>query len=517
MAWFYNLNVFKKLMLSFAFIGLLIIGLSSFSLYQLDKVNNASTEIATNWLPSIKVIDNIKLSLARIRSSESYHLLTQDDKELSAKIQETRDKISLLKQQQLNYEKLISEPEERTVYAKAKTEIETFINDYDRFVDLVQKGNKDDATKLLKTDFLSKYNILLKEFDQLSEVNEKGAKTSDKNADDIYHTSFYMVISVSTISMMILLGLAFGISRIIANPLKKAVDFSNKIAAGDLSQTINSLYKDETGQLITALQAMNLNLKNIVTEVRTGVETIATASSQISSGNMELSGRTEDQASSLEETASAMEEISSTVKNNTDNIQQVRQMSQDASKLATDSGVMVNNLVNTMNDINQSSSKIVDIIAVIDNIAFQTNLLALNAAVEAARAGEQGRGFAVVASEVRNLSKKSAEAAKEIKTLINSSVEKVQTGFDMVKKAGDSMKEVVTSVSNVTTIVGDIATASKEQANGITEINKAISQMDQVTQQNAALVEEAAAASASLKDQAVSLSKVVSVFKLDNQ
>lgn len=514
MAWFYNLNVFKKLMLSFSLIGILIIGLSVFSLYQLNKVNNASTEIITNWLPSIKVIDSMKLSLARIRSSESSHLLTDDD-ELNIKLDEANQKIELLKKQQTEYEKLISEPEEKTIYAKVKPQLETFLNDYDSFVVLVKEGKKEEARVLLAKKYLPKYIMLLKEFDELSEINEKGSKTADNNANEIYNSSFYWIISVSITSMLSIVGLAVFISRIISSPLKEAVEFSNNIANGNLIQTMKSAHKDETGQLMNALQIMNDNLKNIVTEVRTGVESIATASSEISSGNMDLSRRTEDQASSLEETASAMEEISSTVKNNTDNIQQVRQMSQDTSKLAAESGVVVNNLVSTMNEISQSSNKIVDIIAVIDNIAFQTNLLALNAAVEAARAGEQGRGFAVVASEVRNLSRKSAEAAKEIKTLIHTSVEKVQTGFTMAKKAGDSMKEVVDSISNVTTIVGEIATSSKEQANGIVEINKAISQMDQVTQQNAALVEEATAASYSLKEQANKLSKVVSVFKLE--
>lgn len=517
MAWFYHLNVFKKLMLSFAFIGVLIVGLSGFAIYQLDEVNNASTEISTNWLPSIKAVDNLKLSLARIRSSEYTYLVTKDEQDLNKAVEDGQKKIDLFRKQQAEYEKLISEPEEKIIYKEVTTQITTFFTDYENLISLVRQDNKEKATDELRVVYLSRYNELIKNLEKISEVNENGSKISDSNADKIYHNSLYWIIGVAILSITLLVFLAVFIARLIVNPLKQAVNFSNSIASGNLSQSIEALYKDETGQLINSLQLMNDNLKNIVTEVRTGVETIATASSQISSGNMELSGRTEDQASSLEETASAMEEISSTVKNNAENVQQVRKMSLEASKLAEDSGVMVNNLVNTMNDINQSSNKIVDIITVIDNIAFQTNLLALNAAVEAARAGEQGKGFAVVANEVRNLSKKSAEAAKEIKTLINDSVEKVQTGFNMVKKAGESMQTVVTSVSNVTTIVGDIANASKEQSNGITEINKAISQMDQVTQQNAALVEEAAAASASLNDQAVNLSKVVSVFKLEKE
>jgi methyl-accepting chemotaxis protein len=265
------------------------------------------------------------------------------------------------------------------------------------------------------------------------------------------------------------------------------------------------------------MEAMRQSLVKIVGQVRMGTDTIATASSQISAGNLDLSSRTEEQASSLEETASSMEELTSTVKQNADNARQANVLAVSASEVAVRGGAVVSEVVDTMASINASSRKIVDIIGVIDGIAFQTNILALNAAVEAARAGEQGRGFAVVASEVRNLAQRSAAAAKEIKTLINDSVEKVDAGGRLVDQAGLTMAEIVQSITRVTDIMSEIASASMEQTMGIEQVNSAISQMDEVTQQNAALVEEAAAAAGSMQEQAAALAEVVSIFKLGQQ
>jgi len=318
----------------------------------------------------------------------------------------------------------------------------------------------------------------------------------------------------------ILFGLAMAwfvciwLIRSISRPLEKAVDLAGGIAAGDLTQRIEAQSNDETGRLMRALKNMNDSLEKIVSEVRNGTETIATASGQIAAGNQDLSSRTEQQASSLEETASSMEELTSTVKQNADNARQANQLASSASEVATRGGAVVAQVVETMSAINESSRKIVEIIGVIDGIAFQTNILALNAAVEAARAGEQGRGFAVVAGEVRNLAQRSAAAAKEIKALIDDSVEKVHTGADLVNHAGDTMQEVVESVKRVTDIVSEIAAASNEQTAGIEQINLAISQMDQVTQQNASLVEQAAAASEAMQEQAGNLAHMVGVFKL---
>jgi methyl-accepting chemotaxis protein len=303
-----------------------------------------------------------------------------------------------------------------------------------------------------------------------------------------------------------------GITRSLAEALRVA----NSVAAGNLTEQIKIESNDEIGQLLQALHKMNAGLVEIVSEVRSGTDMIATASGQIAAGNLDLSSRTEEQASSLEETASSMEELTATVKQNADNARQANSLAETASQVASRGGEVIGQVVQTMGDINTSARKIVDIIGVIDGIAFQTNILALNAAVEAARAGEQGRGFAVVAAEVRNLAQRSAAAAREIKTLIGDSVERVDAGSKLVNQAGTTMHDIVDSVRRVTDIMGEITAASQEQTAGIDQINQAISQMDQVTQQNAALVEQASAASEAMQEQAAKLADVVGVFKLDS-
>ena len=309
----------------------------------------------------------------------------------------------------------------------------------------------------------------------------------------------------------------FVISRAIAAPVARAADMLGEIADGDgdLSRKMPVESEDEIGALADSFNRFVASLNKTVAQVRVSTDTIATASSEIAAGNLDLSGRTEAQASSLEETASAMEELTSTVKQNADNAREANSLVVAASEYATKGGEVVGQVVHTMGSIKESSRKIVDIIAVIDGIAFQTNILALNAAVEAARAGEQGRGFAVVAAEVRNLAQRSAGAAKEIKALIGDSVEKVEAGGKLVDEAGATMNEIVTSVKHVAEIMNEIASASFEQSEGIGQINDAITQMDEATQQNAALVEEAAAAAQSLQDQAAMLAQVVGIFKLD--
>jgi methyl-accepting chemotaxis protein len=302
--------------------------------------------------------------------------------------------------------------------------------------------------------------------------------------------------------------------RAITRPLDTAVAVARRVAGGDLASRITVDSENEFGQLLAALRDMNTSLAGIVGEVRGGSEVIASASSQIAMGNMDLSARTEQQASAIEETAASVEELTTTVRQNADNARQANGLAATASNVATRGGAVVAEVVDTMGAINESAKKIVDIIAVIDGIAFQTNILALNAAVEAARAGEQGRGFAVVASEVRNLAQRSAGAAKEIKALITDSVDKVESGSQLVSQAGATMEEIVQSVRRVADIMEEITAASSEQSAGIEQIHQAISQMDQVTQQNAALVEEAASAAQSLEESAASLARRVSVFQL---
>ena len=377
-------------------------------------------------------------------------------------------------------------------------------------------GSPDETERAFKESFQPAAKAYESRVLELLSMERKGINDMSAAIAAAEERTFILRIAMTALVLVLGGGFAVLISRSIVKPLGEAVKVAETVAAGDLTSRIDTGAKDETGQLMRALKEMNDSLVKIVGEVRHGTDTIATASSQIASGNQDLSSRTEQQASSLEETAASMEELTSTVKQNADNARQANQLAASASEVAVKGGSVVSQVVDTMGSINASSRKIVDIIGVIDGIAFQTNILALNAAVEAARAGEQGRGFAVVASEVRSLAQRSAAAAKEIKTLIGDSVEKVEEGSKQVAEAGRTMDEIVESVKRVTDIMGEITAASQEQTSGIEQINQAITQMDQVTQQNAALVEEAAAAAGSLQEQAGGLVKAVSVFRLDS-
>jgi methyl-accepting chemotaxis protein-1 (serine sensor receptor) len=348
--------------------------------------------------------------------------------------------------------------------------------------------------------------------DKLTAAGAAAASQADAAGKRATLISLALMLVVCTASLV---G-AVLFSKTITRPIGRAVDVARAVAAGDLSQQFDARGKDEVAMLLMALKDMQSSLVKVVGDVRGNAESVATASAQISQGNTDLSQRTEEQASALQQTAATMEELGTTVKQNADNAQQANQLAQAASTVAIKGGEVVGQVVGTMKGISESSKKIADIIGTIDGIAFQTNILALNAAVEAARAGEQGRGFAVVASEVRSLAQRSAEAAKEIKSLISDSTERVEQGTALVDQAGQTMGEVVSSIRRVTDIMGEISSASVEQSNGVAQVGQAISQMDQVTQQNAALVEESAAAADSLKSQAGTLVQVVSVFKLEH-
>jgi methyl-accepting chemotaxis protein len=339
-------------------------------------------------------------------------------------------------------------------------------------------------------------------------------KTEYEHSQQRYDNERIFSWALTIIGVMAGVAIGAWIIRSITGSLDEALKIAESVAQGDLTREVRTHSNDEVGRLVQALKQMQDSLVGIVREVRSGTDTIATASGQIAAGTLDLSSRTEQQASSLEETASSMEELTSTVRQNADNARQANQMAVSAANVAGKGGAVVKQVVATMGAIDSSARKIVDIISTIDGIAFQTNILALNAAVEAARAGEQGRGFAVVATEVRSLAQRSAAAAKEIKVLIGDSVEQVNAGNKLVADAGQTMDEVVDSVKRVTDIMAEIMAATEEQSSGIEQVNQAVGQMDQVTQQNAALVEEASAAAASMQEQAASLSQTVSVFKL---
>jgi methyl-accepting chemotaxis protein len=516
MKWFYDLKIAHKLNVAFAIVLLFIAALGVFSVSQLASVNQSSTVMATNWLPSIRALSKMALTMSRTRSFDLQHLLTKDAKDLEYVETRATEQLAKLSEQTTQYGTFVSEPREKELYPEIQKSVAAFVALHERMVALSREGKKEEAEKLMKEESTPIYRKTISQIEELIDMNNNGANESNTAADRTYVDSRLAI--GSAVALCILCGfiLSWWLARQVSRPLNKALAVARQVAEGDLSAEIESSGKDETGQLLDALKTMNQNLQKIVCEVRLGTDTITTASSEIASGNMDLSSRTEQQAGALEETASAMEEMTSTVRQNADNARQANQLAVSASAIAQAGGNVVGQVVETMGAINDSSRKIVEIISVIDSIAFQTNILALNAAVEAARAGEQGRGFAVVAAEVRTLAQRSAAAAHEIKALIDDSVSKVDSGSKLVNEAGATMSQVVSSVKQVSDIVAEITAASEEQRQGIDQINTAITHMDETTQQNAALVEEAAAAANSLQDQATQLSRTVSIFKLDS-
>ena len=356
----------------------------------------------------------------------------------------------------------------------------------------------------------------IKSMNALREYQERQADEEAKVAHQRYENSLWIFVLAVVLGALPATFLTLSLLRRMKSGFQLAQQAASDIANGDLSTPVPVNGADEIGQMLGHMASMRDNLHNLISQVRSGAESIASATSQVASGTLDLSNRTEQQASTLQQTAAASEELASTVQHNADSAQQANQLASSASVVAVQGGTVVAQVVHTMEAIHSSSKKIVDIISVIDGIAFQTNILALNAAVEAARAGEQGRGFAVVAAEVRSLAQRSAEAAKQIKTLISDSVDKVGVGTQQVAQAGNTMQEIVAGIRRVADIVGDIAAASREQSSGIGQINQAVTQLDTVTQQNAALVEETSAAAGALQDQARQLAQVAGTFKLDN-
>ena len=415
---------------------------------------------------------------------------------------------------QKKIEALLSTPEEKEMFRQISEMRKAYISSRDQIYKMKKDGQFDEAKVVFDATFLPGSAKFLKVTQDLLQHQRTSIDATAHDIDAMAVSSRNLLLGLAVLALAFGAVCAWLLTISIVHPLRTAVSVARRVADGDLTAQIDASAQDETGQLLLALKDMNASLLRIVGEVRSGTDSIATSSTQIAAGNQDLSSRTEQQAGSLEETASSMEELTSTVKQNADNARQANQLAASAAQVAVKGGKVVAQVVGTMESINSSSNKIVDIIGVIDGIAFQTNILALNAAVEAARAGEQGRGFAVVASEVRNLAQRSASAAKEIKTLIGASVEQVNAGSMLVAQAGSTMNDIVASVQRVSDIITEITAASSEQSVGIDEINRAIGQMDAVTQQNAALVEEAAAAAESMQNQAHKLAGVVSVFKL---
>jgi len=515
MKWFFDLKIATKLILSFGAVLLLTAALGVSAIFSMARINTASTDLSANWMPSVLAAMSMRSDVSDFRRWELAHMLAAQDADMAQNETRMTETQAKLKADGDNYRRLISEPGEKEIFERFLALNDEFMRLHANMLSLSREMKKEEARALAVGPSAKVMTDMMVTLDQLVSINTDGGVRSSASADATYAASRASLIGLLVGIVVIGMLLALWVARSVARPLIEAVGVARQVAAGDLTAHIIVQSQDETGQLMQALKDMNASLQKLVGQVRSGTDTIATASSQIAAGNQDLSSRTEEQASSLEETASSMEELTSTVKQNADNARQANTMALTSSSIAIEGGKVVGEVVGTMASINASSRKIVDIIAVIDGIAFQTNILALNAAVEAARAGEQGRGFAVVATEVRNLAQRSAAAAKDIKVLIGDSVEKVEAGSKLVDQAGRTMDDIVASITRVTDIMSEITAASSEQSAGIEQVNQAIAQMDQVTQQNAALVEEAAAAAESMQEQAASLSEVVSIFKLD--
>jgi methyl-accepting chemotaxis protein len=516
MNFLYNLKIGARLALGFAAVLALTVIVGVMSISRLATVNEATADIATNWLVATKMLGGYQASINVIRRAEAQHMMSKTTEEFDTWEKKVQEGKAQANDYFKKYVATVDTDSERKLVAEIESAEQRYFNAQTEL--LKTSRASDGVTDALRASFNGDSQIslraLLDSVQKDVEFQNQGSEAAYKQSQDTYAQTRMLVIALLTGAIAIGVVLAWLITSSITKPVNDAVSLAEKVAAGDLTGEVRIDSKDEIGQLLNALKTMNGNLSGIVGQVRQGSEAVASASTQIAQGNQDLSARTESQASALEETAASMEELSSTVKQNADNAKQANQLAQSASTVAIKGGEVVSQVVDTMRGISTSSKKIADIISVIDGIAFQTNILALNAAVEAARAGEQGRGFAVVATEVRSLAGRSAEAAKEIKTLITDSVARVDQGTQLVDQAGATMNDVVTSVRRVTDIMAEISAASAEQSQGVEQIGEAVQQMDQVTQQNAALVEEMAAAAASLGTQAGELVQTVSVFRL---
>ena len=509
-----NLNIANRLRLGFGLLTVLIVVLAFVGMHALGTLHDSTTDLAKGVWPRARLanvaLDNVRGSMARVgQMVGSDDAATRHDarERLAANLQ-AADKALV------ELEPLLVTSTGRELLAEARARRDEYVVLVRQVEGLVGQDQLDAATALAFGKTYDALQAFAQALRKQVDFQESRFDALSLGADTTYKLAFRIIAVTETVAILLAIGAAWLITRSVVRPLTRAVEVARTVAAGDLTSEIAVSGRDEAAQMMQALKDMNASLLKVVSDVRAGSDGIAVAAREIASGNLELSSRTEQQASALEETASSMEEMTSTVKQNADNAQQANQLAASASEVARKGGQVVARVVDTMGGIDTASRKIVDIIAVIDGIAFQTNILALNAAVEAARAGEQGRGFAVVATEVRALAQRSASAAKEIKQLIDDSVSQVQLGSVLVAEAGSTMDEVVTSVQRVTDIMGEISSASQEQQGGITQINQAVAEMDTVTQQNAALVEEAAGAAGSLQEEAERLARMVAVFKV---
>jgi methyl-accepting chemotaxis protein len=511
---FRDLKIGMRLGLGFAvLIGMLVI-VSTLGIIRLHAVDDDIDVILHNRYHKVVLAHEIENQVNRKLRARRTVLIASEPALVASELAKADDATAAIFKAVEELKATVRSDQGKAAMAAMQEARANFLK-YDRELEaLIRAGKLDEARAYLIKDILPAQAPFLAAIEAFAKSQADSMEAFGKEADEMATSAITEMLWLTVTATVLAALLAYALSRSITQPIHRAVQLAETVASGDLSSSVHIESADETGQLLRALQSMQGSLVQVVGAVRVGSESVSSASAQIEVGNHDLSGRTEQQASALEQAAASMEELSSTVRMNADNSLHANTLALNASSVATRGGAVVGQVVDTMKGINDSSKKISDIISVIDGIAFQTNILALNAAVEAARAGEQGRGFAVVASEVRSLASRSALAAKEIKALIGDSVERVSQGTALVDQAGSTMSEVVQAIQKVTEIMGEISTASSEQAQGMSQMGEAVVHMDQATQQNAALVEEMAAAASSLKNQAASLVQSVAVFKL---
>ena len=512
-----NMRVGSQLLAGFALVLSLTAVLGGLALLSLQRVNQASDELAVKWMPGVGHLAAMRAATLEFRELEVKHSVASDASYMSEYEDKMKAAADRIGQGHQAYQALVGDEAERALlagYDKAWAEYRKFSSSV---VGMKAAADRADAKDVAEGASKMASDDTVLALDKLSSFNFSQGKAAAERARDVYAAARLWVIAIGVGALLMGVATALFITRSLRRQLggepRVAASLARAISEGDLSTLIRLQAGDQTS-LMAHMRHMQESLARVVASVRQGSEGVATASAEISQGNNDLSGRTELQASALEETTASMEQLGAAVSQNADSARQADQLARSASEVAIRGGDAVSQVVDTMKGINDSSRKIADITGVIDGIAFQTNILALNAAVEAARAGEQGRGFAVVAAEVRSLAQRSAEAAKEIKSLIAASVERVEQGSLQVDRAGATMTEVVASIRRVTDIVNEISSASTEQSAGVRQVGEAVSQMDQSTQQNAALVEQSAAAAESLQHQAEALVQAVAVFRL---